>query len=143
MSFTGEFRHTIDAKGRLIVPSRLRDELEASKVTLTVWPDGCVSMWSGEGWRKLEGELLNQARNNPQARAAVRHLFGQAHTDVVDKQGRISVPPNLRTFAAIDKDVVIVGVGDHAELWEPEKYETAQREVGEGDLGALFESLDL
>lgn len=143
MSFTGEFRHTIDAKGRLIVPSRLRDELEGSKLTLTVWPDRCVSMWSGAGWDRLEEALLNQVRNKPAARAAVRHMFGQAHTDLVDKQGRITVPPNLRDFAGIDKDVVIVGVGDHAELWEPERYETTQREVGEGDLGALFEALDL
>lgn len=143
MSFTGEFRHTIDAKGRLIVPSRLRDEIEGSKLTLTVWPDGCVSAWSGEGWRTLESQLLGQARSKPEARSAVRHMFGQAHTDLVDKQGRISVPANLREFAGIDKDVVIVGVGDHAELWNPERYDTQQREVADSGLGAIFDKLEL
>lgn len=143
MSFTGEFRHTIDAKGRLIVPSRLRDELEQSKLTLTVWPDGCISVWSGAGWRTLEAQLLGQARSKPGARSAVRHMFGQAHADVVDKQGRITVPVNLREFAAIEKEVVIVGVGDHAELWNPERYETQQQEVDESGLGALFENLEL
>jgi MraZ protein len=143
VSFTGEFHHTIDAKGRLIVPARLRDELEDNKLTLTVWPEGCISLWSGEGWRTLNEQLLSQRRSNPSARAAVRAVFSQAHSDVVDKQGRISIPQNLRDFAGIARDVVIAGSGDHAEIWSPDQYEQQQQGVDEAGLGALFEDLEI
>ena len=143
MSFTGEYQHTIDTKGRLIVPSRLRDELEDDKVVLTIWPEGCISFWSGEGWRDLEGRLLEQRRSNPNARSAVRNIAASAHTDHVDRQGRIGVPPRLREFAGINKDVVVIGAFDHGEIWSPERWVPEQAKVDAGGLDDLFEQLNL
>jgi MraZ protein len=143
LSFTGEFHHTIDTKGRLIVPSRLRDELEGQKLVLTVWTDNCISLWAGDGWKRLEDKLLSLRSSSEASRRFVRQLSSQAHQDVVDKQGRISVPEHLRDRAGIKRDVVIAGALDHAELWSPEQYREEQHKVGEGGLDALIQDLEI
>jgi MraZ protein len=142
LSFTGEFRHSIDAKGRLIVPSRLRDELENDHVVLTQWLDGCIAMWSGDGWRELELRLLEQRRSDSNARAVVRAIVASAHTDEVDRQGRVTVPPHLRELAGITKDVVVTGALDHAELWSPEAWEGERSKVAAGKLDDLAQELN-
>lgn len=145
MSFTGEFRHTIDAKGRLIVPARLRDALEDDLVVLTPWPEGCVALWSGEGWRRLESQLLDLRRSDPNSREVVRYIAAKAHTDKVDRQGRITVPQHLRVAAGIERDVVVTGSLDHGELWSPERWEAHHRPVDEDParLGELFSNLPI
>lgn len=142
MFFTGEYRHSLDAKGRLIVPSRVREALEGEEVTLTVWPDGCISLWNGAYWAKLGSDLLEQEKKDPKKRAAIRKLFANAFTDEVDKQGRITVPPHLRTFAGIDRDVVVSGAGDHVEIWDPRKYEQSTGTAEQG-FDEVFAELDL
>lgn len=140
MAFTGEYRHSIDAKGRLIVPSRLREELEDDTVVLTVWTDGSVAMWSGDGWRRFEASLLEQRRSDPTARGVVRAIGASAHQDRVDRQGRIGFPDHLREHARIDREVVIVGVIDRAEIWSPERWATARAKV---DLDQALQQLTL
>jgi MraZ protein len=142
-SFTGEFHHTIDAKGRLIVPARVREELVNNELTLTVWTEDCISLWTGEGWSRLKDQLVAQRKGNPNARAAVRQIFSQAFKGEVDKQGRIVLPQHLRDFAGIDKEVVIAGVGDHAEIWSPERYDRTQAAAREQGLDAVFAQLDI
>jgi MraZ protein len=142
LSFTGEFHHTIDAKGRLIVPSRLREELDANKVVLTMWMDGCVAMWSGTGWDKTEQRLLAQRSADRASRSSVRALSSSAYQDDVDKQGRIIVPQHLREHAGIDRDVIVVGAIDHGELWSPQRWQEEQNRVAEGGLDQLVENLN-
>jgi MraZ protein len=142
VSFTGEFRHTIDAKGRLIVPSRLRDELTDDQVVLTLWPDGCIGLWSGPGWRSLEARLLEQRQMNPGARAVVRGIAASAHQDDVDRQGRITIPAHLRRWAGIERDVVVTGALDHGEIWSPEVWESQRAKVEEGGLEELAKDLN-
>jgi MraZ protein len=132
LSFTGEFRHTLDAKGRLIIPSRLREQLENDRAVLTLWPDGCIAMWSGDGWRELERRLLEQRRSDPNARSVVRSIAASAHQDDVDRQGRVTVPPHLREWAGVSRDVVVTGALDHGEIWSPERWE-AERSKAEPD----------
>jgi MraZ protein len=141
LSFTGEFRHTLDAKGRLIVPSRLRDELEEDRVVLTLWPDGCVALWSGQGWRDLEAMLLEQRRMDPNARSVVRAIAASAHSDTVDRQGRITVPLHLREWSGVTKEVVVTGALDHGELWSPERWEQERSKVEAGRLDELAREL--
>lgn len=141
MSFTGEFRHSIDAKGRLIVPSRMRDELSGDEVVLTVWLNDCIAMWSAEGWADLERSLREQNRGDRNARAFVRRIAASAHPDEVDKQGRITVPLNLREDAGITKEVVVAGALDHGEIWSPERWEQEKAKGSEGQLEALAEGL--
>ncbi|MFP5297440.1 MAG: division/cell wall cluster transcriptional repressor MraZ [Actinomycetota bacterium] len=143
MAFTGRYRHTIDAKGRLILPSRLRDELDESKVLLMPSPDPCIAVWCGQARNEYEAKLQSQSKASSRHRAAIRELYSFAHSDEVDKQGRVSVPDELRAERGIDREVVIVGAGDHIEIWDPQRYEQARAEVAEIGLSALFEELDI
>lgn len=142
MSFTGEFRHTIDAKGRLIVPARMRDELSGEKVWLTRWLDGCIAIWSDEGWEEIKALLRSQGSSNPKARDFVRAVTASASPDQIDKQGRIMVPQQLRDRAGITRDAVVVGVLNHGEIWDPERWEARDAEVDESRLAELAEGLD-
>jgi MraZ protein len=130
LSFTGEFRHTIDAKGRLIVPSRLRDELTGDTVVLTKYLNGCIAMWSADGWKELEGNLLQLGKSNPNARSVVRMIAASAHPDELDRQGRITIPLYLREWGGVVRDAVVTGALDHGEIWAPEKWE---QETAAGD----------
>lgn len=142
MSFTGEFRHTIDVKGRLIVPSRLRDELEGDKVVLAKWPDGCIAVWSGPGWRGLEEKLLQLASSDSTSRRVVRAMASSAHTDEVDRQGRITVPGHLREHAGIERDVVVAGALDHGELWSPDRWDREASMVEPDNFDQLVQGLN-
>ena len=142
MSFTGEFRHTIDAKGRLIVPSRLRVELKEDQVVLSKWLDGCIAMWSQAGWDELERNLREQNNADARARAVLRGIAAGAHTDAIDKQGRITVPQGLREYAGIGRDAVVTGALSHGEIWSPERWEQEQSKVEEGGLNELAQGLN-
>ncbi len=125
MSFTGEYSHTIDAKGRLIVPARLRDELEDGMVMLTPWMERCIAMWSIPRWQEqIENKLIAERNSDANKRRLTRTLSAAAHQDRVDSQGRITVPAHLRDFAGIDRDVAVIGAMDHAEIWDPTRWAT-------------------
>ena len=143
MSFTGTFHHTIDSKGRLIFPSRLREELEENKVMLMPSPDPCIEVWSGDAWRAYEDRLIGQQKRDESKRDVIRELFSNGHADKVDGQGRISTTPELRGHAGITRDVVILGSGDHAEIWNPERLAERQASVKQAGLSSLFENLDI
>ena len=139
MSFTGEFRHTIDAKGRLIVPARMRLEL-GEEVMVSRWLDPCIAIWSMEEWHDIEMKLRAQKSGSAAARRLTRKIAGSAHPDTVDKQGRVIVPAHLREAAGITRDVVIVGALNRVEVWHPDRY--AAEELEEGQLEELAEDLD-
>ena len=141
MSFTGEFRHTIDAKGRLIVPSRLREELPNNRIVLAQYFTGCIGLWWGEGWAKLEEDLIGLKRSSPESRRLVRIFSSSVHQDEVDKQGRVTVPQSLRDYAGIGRDVVVIGAIDHGELWSPDRWEQ-EKALDEGGLDALAQHVD-
>lgn len=141
MSFTGEFRHTIDSKGRLIVPSRLRDELADGQVVLTRWLEDCIALWSEEGWTEMETKLREAGSASRDARNFVRMVSSSAHVDEVDSQGRITVPQRLRDRAGIERDAVVIGALNRGEIWNPERWEQQQADVEEGRLEELAERL--
>ena len=142
MSFTGEFRHTIDAKGRLIVPSRMRDELTGEHVVLTRWLEECIALWSKDGWDEMEAKLRESGSSSAGARNFVRLVSSSAHIDEVDKQGRITVPQRLRDLAGITRDVVVLGALNRGELWNPERWEQQKNSVDEERLAELAEGLN-
>ena len=141
LSFTGEFRHTIDAKGRLIVPSRLREEV-GDAVVLSKWLDGCVALWSATGWQDIEERLREQGSSSAAARAFVRLVAASAHPDQVDRQGRVTVPQTLRDYAGITRDTVVIGALNHGELWSPDRWQQQQSSVEEGRLEELASELN-
>ena len=120
--FIGEYQHSIDAKGRIIVPARFRDEL-GYKFVMTKGLDGCLFIYSSDEWKSLEGKLRTLPFTSKDARSFIRFFFSGAIECEIDKQGRILVPPNLRAYASLDKDVVIIGVSTRVEVWSKQKWE--------------------
>ena len=137
MSFTGEYRHNLDAKGRLIIPARFRDQL-GDEFTVTRSLDGCLAMYAAPEWQ----EKLNALpMTNEKARSLKRFLLGSAAICELDKQGRILLPQVLRDRAGLDKDITLLGVGDHIEIWDTNTYEEKYSFDDEAALEADWEGL--
>ncbi|NLM39172.1 MAG: division/cell wall cluster transcriptional repressor MraZ [Firmicutes bacterium] len=128
--FMGEYQHTLDAKGRLIVPAKFREELGAGAV-LTRGLDHCLFLFPMDEWRLLEEKLKTLPLTKAGARQFVRFLFSGATECELDKQGRIIVPQNLRDYAQIQKDAVIIGVSTRIEIWSKETWEAYVEEAEE------------
>ena len=119
--FVGEYNHSLDSKGRLIIPSRFREAL-GDTFMVTKGLDGCLSIYDMEGWKNLEAKLQTLPLTNANARKFTRFMLGGAIECEVDKQGRILIPGNLREFAHLSKDVALVGVGGRIEIWDKETW---------------------
>ncbi|MCI8984292.1 MAG: division/cell wall cluster transcriptional repressor MraZ, partial [Hungatella sp.] len=114
--FMGEYNHTVDAKGRLIVPSKFREQL-GDEFVVTKGLDGCLFVYENTEWKILEEKLKKLPLTNANARKINRFFLAGAALCEVDKQGRILLPAVLREFAGIGKDAVMVGVGNRIEIW--------------------------
>ena len=114
--FMGEYLHTIDGKGRLIVPAKFREALGETFIA-TKGLDHCLFVYPADEWKTLEEKLRALPFTQPEARAFVRFFFSGATECELDKQGRILLPANLREYAQLDKDVVLVGVSSRVEIW--------------------------
>ena len=114
----GQYRHNIDAKGRLFIPAKFREEL-GETFYVTIGLDGCLSVYSDAKWAALTEKF--DALPSVQARK-MRALFANAAKCEPDAQGRILIPAKLRTYAALDKEVVINGASKCVELWNPERW---------------------
>lgn len=124
--FMGEYNHTIDAKGRLIVPSKFREVL-GDDFVVTKGLDGCLFVYDNKEWTLFEDKLKSLPLTNKDARQFVRFFLAGAANVEVDKQGRILVPGNLREFAQLNKEVVLVGVASRIEIWSKERWEETQQ----------------
>ena len=119
--FMGEYNHTIDAKGRLIIPSKFR-ELLGEEFVLTKGLDGCLSIYPMNEWEAFEEKLRALPLTNKNARTFSRFFVAGATSCELDKQGRILVPQTLREFAGLEKDVVLTGNLNRIEVWSKEKW---------------------
>ncbi len=136
---TGKYQHSVDPKGRLFVPAKLREEL-GSAFYVTLGLDGCLAAYPQESWQ----QILDKYRALPlSASRHMRFLFANAAKCEPDKQGRFLLPAELRQYAHLEQDVTFIGVADHAEIWNsalyaeqeranltPEKLEAVMRELG-------------
>lgn len=120
--FNGQSSHSIDEKGRLIIPSKFRNAVE-NTVVITKGLDGCLFGYTTETWKSLEEKLQKLPFANKAARQFQRFMLSSAEYVDVDKQGRVLLPQHLRTYAQLDKDVLILGVGSRFEIWDKDKYE--------------------
>lgn len=120
--FMGEYNHTIDAKGRLIIPSKFREVL-GEEFVVTKGLDGCLFVYDNKEWNVFEEKLKSLPLTNKDARQFVRFFLAGATNAEVDKQGRILVPTVLREFAGLDKDTVLVGVASRIEIWSKERWD--------------------
>ena len=136
--FMGEYNHTIDAKGRLIIPSRFR-ELLGEEFVLTRGLDGCLSIYPMDEWAAFEEKLRALPLTNKNARTFSRFFVAGATSCELDKQGRILVPATLREFAGLEKDVVLTGNINRIEIWSKEKW---NENSNYDDMDAIAESME-
>ena len=120
--FMGEYHHSIDEKGRLIIPSKFRTELGESFV-ITRGLENCLFVYSLVEWNKITDKLKKLPFTKQNARNFNRFLLSGATITELDKQGRANIPSTLIDFASLDKDCIIIGVNDRLEIWSKTKWE--------------------
>ena len=118
----GEYRHSLDAKNRLIIPSRFREELGDAFV-ITRYLDGCLTVYTTEQWEKITGKLATIPMTSKAGRQFSRIFLSRAVNCEPDSQGRVLLPQALIKAAEITKKCVVIGTGDHVEIWSEERWE--------------------
>ncbi len=139
-TFSGEYRHSLDAKGRLIVPAKFR-EILGSHFWIGRGFDKCLQIYDEDDWNAFSERLKALPSNSEKARALVRYFMAGTMEVEIDKQGRILLPPQLRQLAGIDKNVVFVGMGTRAELWSEETYNSYDEAHTAEDISAISDEL--
>lgn len=135
-----EYNHTVDAKGRMIVPNKFRDDLGVSFV-VTRGIEHCLYVYAKSEWQAVVDRINSMPRTSSDARQFARHMLGGATEVEPDGQGRILIPQYLREYAGIAKEAVLVGMGNYIEVWGKEKYtETTDNVDIEGLANKLNES---
>lgn len=128
--FMGEYQHSLDEKGRLIIPAKLREAL-GDQFVVTKGLDTCLFVYPKEEWANVESKLRALPMTNANARAFARFMFSGATEVEVDKQGRINLPQNLRDHGKLDRDVLIIGVNTRVEIWSVEEWKKYQDQAGQ------------
>ena len=124
---SGEYRHNIDLKGRIIIPSRIRFEM-GDKIVITRGLDGCLFGYNEKTWDSIMQKLSTLPYTKSDVRKYTRFMTSGAITLEFDKQGRINIPSYLNQYASLEKEVVIVGVIDRIEIWSRDKWEQFMNE---------------
>lgn len=138
----GEFKHNVDQKGRINVPAKFRSELGDSFVVCR-GIDRCLSVYSMDAWEVLQEKISSLPTTDKNARTITRHFLGSAVICSPDKQGRTKLTASLFHYAGIEKEIVIVGLGEKAEIWDRkqwENYDTLSTESIADISQAMFES---
>lgn len=138
--FIGEYNHSIDAKGRLIVPSKFREAL-GTTFFVTKGLDGCLSVYPTEEWTVFESKLRSLPITNKNARMFTRFFLAGATECEIDKQGRILIPAPLREYAGLFKDAVLVGVSGRIEIWSKDKWEDVS-DIDVDDMSDIAEHME-
>jgi MraZ protein len=138
LGFLGEYQHSLDAKGRVILPVEFREDL-AEGAVLTKVLDGCLAVYNEGEFEMLAQRVRESARQGPRQRQAARAWFSSARHFVPDKQGRFAIPQPLREFARLERDVMVLGVDNRVELWNPLRWRDveadAQADIQSGGAG--------
>ena len=147
--FRGSSFHNLDVKGRLIIPARFRDVVNQSSANglMVSKMDGALFCYTFEEWHKIEERILSLAVKSENMRRFRRIFIGGAHECSLDKQGRILIPPTLREDAGLNKEIVLVGVLDHFEIWSRhnwvEEHDRLDNDLKDEDIRNEIASLGL
>jgi len=120
--FFGTYEHSLDSKGRVILPSRFRGPFEHGGY-LTQYRDGCLALWTPDGFERQMEDMQQRAASGKNDRNMARFWASATQDLEVDRQGRMALPSRMREYAGLESDVVIVGVIDRVELWDPTRWE--------------------
>ena len=136
---TGEYQHSLDSKGRIFIPAKLREELgEVFYITISM--DRCLCVYSSENWKALSDKVSAMSYIKQRK---MRPLFAHAAKCELDSQGRALIPQSLRDFAGLTKNVTVVGCNNHAELWDTEAWKSVYAfETTPENIAAVLEELD-
>ncbi len=137
--FMGEYNHTVDTKGRLIIPSKFREQL-GEEFIVTKGLDGCLFVFPQNEWTAFEEKLRTLPLTQKGARQFTRFFVAGATPCELDKQGRILLPATLREFAGLDKDVVLAGMLNRIEIWSKAKW-TENNALDDGDMDSIAEQM--
>jgi len=137
--FVGTYSPRLDEKGRLALPAKYREVL-ADGVVVTPGQERCLFVFSREAFAERFATLVNAPVGSRKARDATRMLAAAAHDDVPDKQGRVTLPPGLRTYAGLERDVVVIGALSRLEIWDPTAWATYHA-ANEADFAAFDEGV--
>ena len=121
--FLGEYRNKMDAKGRIAVPAKFRGELGDSVIINRYYNDGCLAIFREDAWIEKYTPVISRPDNRKDARMMNRIITSTAQNTQFDGQGRILVPQKLRAYAGLNKNLVIVGMIDHLEIWSEDEWE--------------------
>lgn len=134
----GEYQHTLDAKGRLFIPAKLREQLGDSFV-VTKGLDDCLFVYPQEAWDELEHKIRQLPMSK--SRSLQRFFLSSAADVTVDRQGRIVIPSVLRSYAGLERDVVVIGVGERAELWDARRWNNYTDDLDSENIAQAMEEL--
>ena len=123
MVYFGEFRSKLDKQGRIVIPSKMREQLKGNNVYLTRGLEECLFLFSENVWKSQSEKLKTLPFTKGDPRAFTRLFFSGAYKTKIDKQGRLNIPSNLAGYAGIKNSVVIIGVGTRIEIWDEKKWE--------------------
>ena len=141
--FTGEYRHTVDDKGRIAVPAKFRVQLGAGAV-VSRWLDACLAIHTEQGWEALAAKVAVLPITDQSARRFQRLIFAGAAEVELDRQGRILLPAYLREHIDLANEAVVVGSRDHAEIWVPTTWATYAQGLEDPDeLAEAFQGLGI
>lgn len=121
--FIGEYQHTIDPKGRIIIPAKFRDQLGETMI-VTRWLDGCLALYTMDQWQQVFENLKKLPSTKREARMYTHMIMSKAAECELDSQGRIRIPGHLSAEASLTKNCVLVGVSDHVEIWDKERWDS-------------------
>jgi MraZ protein len=125
--FLGEHQHSLDAKGRVILPARFREQLEGGAVMAKAL-DGCLAVYPVDEFERVAANLREKRARGATERQAARSYFSGAVEITPDKQGRVAVPQHLRTFANLEREVIVAGNFDHIEIWDAQTFQRRDQE---------------
>ncbi len=134
----GTYNHSMDAKGRMAFPNKLREQLGVNFV-ITIGLEGCLYVYSNEEWEKFTEQL--KTLSGAIAKQAIRKYAANAIIAETDKQGRILIPQNLRAHAGLNKDITVIGNLNRAEIWDTARYEAANARFSDEELAAALDTL--
>ncbi|MGH9029083.1 MAG: division/cell wall cluster transcriptional repressor MraZ [Acidimicrobiales bacterium] len=143
--FFGRYDHTIDAKGRVVLPAKYRPSFEHGGY-LTAFEEGCLGLWTVEDFEERKLQMKEQSRRSRDGRNLARLWSSETYELEMDRQGRLVIPSSLRSYAELQSDVVVVGAMERVEFWSPgrwaEKVQPQERRLTEGTEGEYEQEQD-
>ncbi len=122
--FLGEYDHTLDDRGRVTLPRKIRQEIEEREIVLSRGFDTCIFGFDKASWEREAAKHLDTPVTDEKGRKIRRYMFAGAQKAEIDKLGRILLPAQLKEYASISRDIMVIGAGDHFEIWDAKKWQS-------------------